>query len=135
MAAGKSCLHFTQVVWSTTTKVGCGKARTADGMTDFVVCDYSPPGNIGQQAPFKAIMFPTSPHGLTMTTLSLRLLSIMITCLSQLKCRQHQMCRPPRRQESAQSASRLRPRPRPPLPKLNVTFALPCSSLRQKWIS
>lgn len=56
-ADGKSCLHFTQVVWSTTTKVGCGKARTADGMTDFVVCDYSPPGNIGQQPPFK----PTPP--------------------------------------------------------------------------
>ena len=54
-----ACLHFTQVVWSTTTKVGCGKARTPDGKTDFVVCDYTPPGNIGQQPPFKPIMLPS----------------------------------------------------------------------------
>lgn len=45
------CLHFTQVVWSTTTKLGCGKATTSDGKTDFVVCNYSPTGNIRGQKP------------------------------------------------------------------------------------
>jgi hypothetical protein len=53
-ARGKSCVHFTQVVWSTTTKVGCGKAKSADGQTDFFVCDYNPPGNYVGQSPFSS---------------------------------------------------------------------------------
>ena len=41
--------HFTQLVWSNTTSVGCG--RTAcDGENNtpgyFVVCEYYPPGNV-----------------------------------------------------------------------------------------
>jgi pathogenesis-related protein 1 len=51
-AAGKFCMHFTQVVWSTTTRVGCGKARSADGQTDFLVCNYNPPGNEVGRSPF-----------------------------------------------------------------------------------
>jgi pathogenesis-related protein 1 len=54
-AAGKYCYHFTQMVWSTTTKLGCGKATTADGKTDFVVCDYNPRGNMVGQSPFKTL--------------------------------------------------------------------------------
>ncbi|MBK7393171.1 MAG: hypothetical protein IPI64_07700 [Chloracidobacterium sp.] len=54
-----ACLHFTQVVWSKTTKLGCGKATTTDGTTDFVVCDYSPIGNIRGQTPFPTT-FPSS---------------------------------------------------------------------------
>ncbi len=53
--AGKYCVHFTQMVWSTTTKLGCGKATTADGKTDFVVCDYNPRGNMVGQSPFKTL--------------------------------------------------------------------------------
>ncbi len=45
------CGHFTQVVWSTTTKIGCGKATTASG-NDIVVCNYSPAGNMTGVAPF-----------------------------------------------------------------------------------
>lgn len=35
--------HFTQIVWTSTTKVGCGHVG------NFVTCRYSPPGNVGGQ--------------------------------------------------------------------------------------
>ncbi|XP_063682578.1 uncharacterized protein LOC134817371 [Bolinopsis microptera] len=39
--------HFTQVVWRSSTKVGCGIA--IKGKSTWVCCNYSPPGNfIGQ---------------------------------------------------------------------------------------
>ena len=50
-ADGKVCGHFTQVVWSATTTVGCGKSTGADGW-DYVVCNYNPPGNYTGQSPF-----------------------------------------------------------------------------------
>lgn len=36
--------HYTQIVWPTTTRVGCALASTA--ATDYLVCRYSPAGNI-----------------------------------------------------------------------------------------
>jgi pathogenesis-related protein 1 len=50
-AAGKACGHFTQIVWKTTTKLGCGKATGTDG-NDYVVCNYDPAGNKAGQRPF-----------------------------------------------------------------------------------
>jgi uncharacterized protein YkwD len=41
--------HFTQVVWKSTTKLGCG-VTTINGYTDMV-CLYSPPGNYQGQVP------------------------------------------------------------------------------------
>ena len=47
--------HYTQVVWRDTTKVGCGKALSNEKIffngvenvkVEFVVCRYSPPGNV-----------------------------------------------------------------------------------------
>ncbi|KAL0958753.1 hypothetical protein HGRIS_014077 [Hohenbuehelia grisea] len=44
--------HFTQVVWKDTKKLGCAM-KVCDGSTDsrmknakFIVCEYSPPGNV-----------------------------------------------------------------------------------------
>jgi uncharacterized protein YkwD len=37
--------HFTQVVWASTTELGCGWARSRSGAI-FVVCNYNPPGNV-----------------------------------------------------------------------------------------
>ena len=52
--AGESCGHYTQVVWSTTTEVGCGTATCASGGFQSViwVCNYRPAGNVAGQNPF-----------------------------------------------------------------------------------
>ncbi|KAI8803838.1 CAP domain-containing protein [Cladochytrium replicatum] len=42
--------HYTQVVWKSTTKVGCAKLQSTCG--EVVVCNYSPVGNILGQKPF-----------------------------------------------------------------------------------
>ncbi len=36
--------HYTQMIWPTTTRVGC--ALASNGRTDYLVCRYSPAGNI-----------------------------------------------------------------------------------------
>ena len=41
--------HYSQMVWKTTTEVGCGFAE-GNGL-DVLVCDYDPPGNVmGERA-------------------------------------------------------------------------------------
>ena len=41
--------HYSQIVWKTTTKVGCGFAESNG--SDVLVCDYAPPGNVmGERA-------------------------------------------------------------------------------------
>ncbi len=49
-AAGKVCGHYTQVVWKSTTEIGCGKAVCADH-SQVWVCNYAPPGNWRGQKP------------------------------------------------------------------------------------
>lgn len=48
---GKSCGHYTQVVWETTRRIGCGMAACPD-MSQVWVCNYDPPGNYSGQNPY-----------------------------------------------------------------------------------
>lgn len=48
--------HFTQVVWTTTTQVGCGWVTCKQ--MDIIVCNYNPPGNWEGQ--YKQHVLPTS---------------------------------------------------------------------------
>ncbi len=49
-AQGKVCGHYTQLVWSTTQRLGCGLS-SCPGLTygSTIVCDYSPGGNNGSR--------------------------------------------------------------------------------------
>ncbi len=53
--------HFTQVVWKSTKRVGCGVAY-CDGKNgvhgQFWVCEYSPPGNVINPGYFKRNVLP-----------------------------------------------------------------------------
>ncbi|MDX3617407.1 pathogenesis-related family 1 protein [Streptomyces europaeiscabiei] len=40
----RECLHYTQLVWRTSTRVGAARARCGDGWT-YVVANFNPPGN------------------------------------------------------------------------------------------
>ncbi len=48
--------HFTQVVWTTTTSVGCGQVQCKGN--DIIVCNYDPPGNWEGQ--YKQHVLPAS---------------------------------------------------------------------------
>jgi len=43
--------NYTQLVWSTTTQFGCGKATAKDG-TVIIICNYDPQGNVVGQKPY-----------------------------------------------------------------------------------
>lgn len=47
---GKMCGHYTQIVWASTTSVGCAKV-TCNGSTIWV-CEYDPPGNWVGERPY-----------------------------------------------------------------------------------
>lgn len=49
--AGKTCRHYTQVVWSRSTAVGCGRARC--DAAEVWVCNYSPRGNVIPVRPYE----------------------------------------------------------------------------------
>lgn len=48
--AGKVCGHYTQIVWRSTTSVGCAQVE-CDGTTTWV-CQYDPPGNWVGEKPY-----------------------------------------------------------------------------------
>lgn len=53
--ARQVCGHYTQMIWSTTSKIGCGLAlcKSTGGINNalFLVCDYANAGNIVGQSP------------------------------------------------------------------------------------
>jgi hypothetical protein len=44
--------HYTQMVWKTTTYIGCAIAKRKDIPGYIVVCRYNPPGNLVGQKPY-----------------------------------------------------------------------------------
>lgn len=55
----KACGHYTQVVWASSKKLGCGMTKCTtnspfDGFPEwyFWVCNYDPPGNFNSQRPY-----------------------------------------------------------------------------------
>ncbi len=59
-ATGAVCGHYTQIVWRSTTSLGCATKICTTGSPfgasfptwQFWVCDYSPPGNVTGQKPY-----------------------------------------------------------------------------------
>lgn len=57
--AGQVCGHYTQLVWRSTTSVGCARRTCTTGSPfpsfptwQIVVCNYAPPGNYSGQRPY-----------------------------------------------------------------------------------
>ncbi len=48
---GKTCGHYTQMVWAGTREVGCAKAVCGDS-SQVWVCNYAPAGNVVGQRPY-----------------------------------------------------------------------------------
>ena len=48
---GKSCGHYTQVVWKNSERLGCAMAFCADN-SQIWVCNYDPPGNFTDELPY-----------------------------------------------------------------------------------
>jgi len=44
--------HYTQMIWSNTTQVGCAIVK-CDGNQYIIVCNYNPPGNYVGESPYK----------------------------------------------------------------------------------
>lgn len=51
-APGKVCGHYTQMVWATSTTVGCAMAVCADSQEQVWVCQYQPAGNVVGRRPY-----------------------------------------------------------------------------------
>lgn len=49
--ANGDCLHYTQLVWKKSSRIGCAINYCKSGDT-FIICNYDPPGNIAGQPPF-----------------------------------------------------------------------------------
>lgn len=54
-ATGKMCGHYTQIVWRSTTAVGCARVKCSNYRGYLVVCEYNPRGNYEGESPFDGI--------------------------------------------------------------------------------
>ncbi|CDO97323.1 unnamed protein product [Coffea canephora] len=48
---GGECLHYTQVVWRDSVRLGCARVQCTNSWW-FVICSYDPPGNYIGQRPY-----------------------------------------------------------------------------------
>ncbi|KAJ4716075.1 Pathogenesis-related protein 1 [Melia azedarach] len=48
---GQQCLHYTQVVWRNSVRLGCARVQCSNGWW-FVICNYDLPGNYVGQRPY-----------------------------------------------------------------------------------
>lgn len=48
---GNQCLHYTQVVWRDSIRIGCARVQCNNGWY-YVVCSYDPPGNWEGEKPY-----------------------------------------------------------------------------------
>lgn len=46
------CLHYTQVVWRKSTKIGCARVDCTGNRGVFITCNYEPKGNVQGQKPY-----------------------------------------------------------------------------------
>ncbi|KAF5956625.1 hypothetical protein HYC85_003850 [Camellia sinensis] len=51
-AGGQECGHYTQIVWSSTRRVGCARVTCSGGRGVFMTCNYDPPGNFIGEKPY-----------------------------------------------------------------------------------
>ena len=51
-SGGQQCGHYTQIVWSSTRRVGCARVTCAGGKGVFMTCNYDPPGNYIGERPY-----------------------------------------------------------------------------------
>ncbi|KAL8140962.1 hypothetical protein V2J09_006983 [Rumex salicifolius] len=51
-APGKVCGHYTQVVWRSSTRLGCARVPCNNNGGWLVICSYNPPGNYVGQRPY-----------------------------------------------------------------------------------
>ncbi|XP_021300256.1 basic form of pathogenesis-related protein 1-like [Herrania umbratica] len=51
ICVGGQCLHYTQVVWRNSTRLGCARVKCNSGWW-FVTCNYDPPGNYVGERPY-----------------------------------------------------------------------------------
>ncbi|KAL3515401.1 hypothetical protein ACH5RR_022303 [Cinchona calisaya] len=49
---GGECLHYTQVVWRNSVRLGCARVQCTNNGWWFVICSYDPPGNFNGQRPY-----------------------------------------------------------------------------------